>query len=325
MYNFVAKRIMKFLAIIILVIFTACSLWSQSDLKTEYFFKALKEQNYQKIDQYLTAGIDINAPKIEMGHYKGDNFISNQSRTPLLYAIELNQPKLVEFLITKGANVNQELEVFRYEVCEDCGWSRKLTQTYHKKNIIYKPMEWALNKRNIDIIKVLINNGADYTGLEESVMFSAEASIWKYFTEKGMKLQFSEKHLFYAYETWNYPEVVELLENGLTANTQTLNNMIERKDTMLLRLAVENGSDVNGFYSSKALKMCPLCKAVFQCNIPLTKLLIEKYNANPNVVCSFYSGSDFFKGTPLDLSQFKWGGKCKGRSDEMTEYLLLLK
>ena len=316
-------KIIVFPALLFTCIFLTAS--AQEDLKVKYFFQAVSNEDYTRIDKYLNSGVSINHVLTDTKTYQGDRYNGRKSRTALLQAIKLKKPKLVKFLVEKGADVNQSVEVSWYEECSDCPYDAYYRKPRHKKTKIYKPVSWAIEWGDTSIVDFLIANGADYSGESDLIKKAGHKALIAYFSAKGMQFDFQTDDLETVYMLGYKREYADfLLDEGVIANAATLNQMVRWKDKEMLVKALGNGADVNAFYKDKALNMCPLCEAVLNCDMEITKLLVEKYNVKVDPVCSAYFGGNTAVSylTPIQIARDKYVGKCKGKNDDMIEYLL---
>lgn len=93
-------------------------------------FTAIRENKPQVINQFLINGNNIN------------KYYSSKQYTLLHYAIKNNQPEVVDFLLKKGAKIEQPYE--------------GLT-----------PLMYAIKLQNIEIVNLLLKNGANVNTLNE--------------------------------------------------------------------------------------------------------------------------------------------------------------
>jgi hypothetical protein len=317
--------------IIFLLAFFFCNFLvvnGQDDLKTKYFFKAINNENYSKITRYLDSGVSINHVLEDKRTYQGNTYNSRKSRTALLQAIKLQKTDLVKFLVENGADVNQSIEVTWYEECSDCPYNAYYRKPERKKAKTYKPISWTLEWGDTTIVDYLISKGANYSDEISLIKKAGNTELLQYFSNKGIQFDFQPEDLETVYMLgYKRPYVIFLLDEGVIANARTLNQMVQWKDKELLVKALNNGSDVNAFYKDKALNMCPICEAVLNCDLDITKLLIEEYNAKTAPICSAYFGGNTMVSrlTPMQIARDNFIGKCKGSNDDMIEYFLFAK
>lgn len=120
----------------------------------------------------------------------------------------------------------------------------------------------SITKRDIDMIEVLLNEGAD-------VNIAAAIFI-------------KNTPLHYAVKLLNIPIIKLLIEHGADVNKansngetplhDAANSFVPIKSTEVAKLLIENGADIDhqGEYGET-----PLMRAVFRHNVPMVKLLIE--------------------------------------------------
>ena len=299
--------------------------YGQEDLKIEYFFRAVENEDYSKITRYLENGVSVNQILEDQRTHKGVSYNGRKSRTPLLQAIKLKKPNLVRFLVEYGANVNQSIEVTWYEECTDCSYDVYYRKPRLKKTQAIKPISWAIEWGDTTIVDFLISNGADYSAENTLIKQTGNLEVIQFFSAKNIEFNFLAEDLEAVYMLGYKRDCAQyILEQGVIANAATLNQMVSWSDSEMLAQAVENGADVNAYYQNQALSMCPLCEAVLNCDLEMTKLLIEQYDANTEPTCTAYFGGNttVSRLTPLQIATDSYIGKCKGRNDEMIEYLI---
>lgn len=311
---------------------------AQDDLKAAYFFKALEAEDYEKMTRYLENGVSVNYEKIVKEQDRVDGrthkgpipyHVSEKSRTPLIRAIELKKIEVVRFLVEKGADVNQSLDVVWYEKCKECPLKYGY-KPMQRKSTAYRPISWAIDGGDLDIIDFLISKGADFSRENERIRRTGNNRLINYFYEKGMRFEYTTDDVELLYKkAYAMPQkyfVRTLLANGVEVNTKTLFRMLERKDTISLKMALDNGADVNTFLTINESRICLLCKATLMCDLNLIRLLVEDYQAKSNVVCDFkvITDNSYHSLTPMEIARHKYVGKCKGRNDKIIEYFLWL-
>lgn len=109
-----------------------------------------------EVQAWIAESKPVNPPT---GHYRG-----SRKKTPIEYAIDAGFHSLVKVLLDAGADVGP---IERY-----C------------------PMTMALEKRRLDIVKLLVEHGYDPTGIDaRSVLGTWDPEIMEYFVESGCNME----------------------------------------------------------------------------------------------------------------------------------------
>ena len=124
--------------------------------KKKSFFKCIQKGDIDKVKLFLDGGMD-------------PNLLDYNEFTPLICAIESNQPKIVELLINNGSDVNLKLEafwgttesenMFRPTASPHLVWLKAKPLIATKKG--WTPLMHATVKRCIQIVKLLLTHQAD--------------------------------------------------------------------------------------------------------------------------------------------------------------------
>jgi len=163
-------------------------------------FRAIEKKKYDKVKQLISEGCDINE----------DNIYINPP-TPLTYAIDKGNIRIVKLLVENGANVNfissinptLNLPLSQAIFKGDTAIVNYLLQ--HGADVSAKkdffPIEFAINCNNKDVVESLIKYGADVN------------------TNQG-------KPLYAAVSDYKYEITKCLLEHGATAHDNNMQGMI---------------------------------------------------------------------------------------------------
>lgn len=221
---------------------------SENKFLYQSFFTACKQGNTAEIKKYIRECIDINA--IDIGNYAGGymncllyaaqsgntetvvllllnnvniNFKNRYGvpagRTALMYATENNHYDIVQYLVSKGGNVNQ---------------IDRQKQT---------ALNYAARKGNMVILKYLLSNGAKLDNkckISSPLTSAAEGGhleIIKYLLSRGMNIECYDSGnwtpLIMAAERGYFEIVKYLIENGANVNVDDRNG----NNTALIKAA----------------------------------------------------------------------------------------
>lgn len=182
----------------------------------------------------LSAGVDVDT-KIDSG------WSLNKSWTPLMFAIEKGHTEMVNFLISRGANIetqNQEggtpLIVASYNGHPDIAelLIKKGAQVNTSTRTGHSPLGFAVMQNHFEIAKLLISNGSHiddkdangWTPLMSAVQ-NGNKELIDFLLEKGADIEAEnnngERPLFIAISS-REPDIVDLLlDKGAKLNTKT--------------------------------------------------------------------------------------------------------
>lgn len=212
----------------------------------------IKSNNESKVEELLNSDVDV-------------NFIFNvegKKITPLILAIECSNLSIVKLLLKKGANPN----------CEMISGEEKFSALIATIN----------NWPNLDIIRELIDAGADVNHVEEHEHIEAPV-------------------LIFAIKTSNIAIVKLLIEKGANPNcgrkfsngnyhSALSDAVVQWPNEAIADLLIRAGANVNSSDRNGKV-MCPiLINAIIRSNVSMVKLLLNK-GANPNCKREFDNGN----------------------------------
>ena len=244
-------------------------------------YQAIKHNNIKAVKFFIE-----NNANVEIATFDGT--------TPLVLAIEENKPKIVELLIKEG-----KANVYGY---------------YHGEDFEKYPIYCAVKNKNLNIIKILLNN--NFNLKEENYILSyamenSDENIIKYLVENGADMYSYEITALYQAVLNLNPKLVEyFLDKGasiekaggtdvygnimMAAAGSKFNNSNDKSpvDLTLLEKSAENSAKITEMLIGKADKniindslegKTPLIIAVGNSYIDTAKILIEN-GANINAV-----------------------------------------
>lgn len=244
-------------------------------------YQAIKHNNIKAVKFFIE-----NNANVEIATFDGT--------TPLVLAIEENKPKIVELLIKEG-----KANVYGY---------------YHGEDFEKYPIYCAVKNKNLNIIKILLNN--NFNLKEENYILSyamenSDENIVKYLVENGADMYSYEITALYQAVLNLNPKLVEyFLDKGasiekaggtdvygnimMAAAGSKFNNSNDKSpvDLTLLEKSAENSAKITEMLIGKADKniindslegKTPLIIAVGNSYIDTAKILIEN-GANINAV-----------------------------------------
>ena len=201
------------------------------------------DSNYNNIEEIISRGIDIN--------YNDDYFLiastfNNNPRTvqllldsgcnnkknydrALISAIYNNQNEVIKVLLKNGANVNDD-----------------------------EALRFCSLKNNINMLKILLDYGADHDKLFKNFIYQNNLDISKYLLSYGIDVNKYKILLDICLISKNddyYDAVKLLLENGVDLknhNTNPISWCIRKNNIRIIKLFIENGIDID----NECLKIC---------------------------------------------------------------------
>jgi len=322
----------------------------------EYFVAAINAGDTAKIDLYLSSGIDINGSsccgfgsryiKLRNSHgplKAGDYYDCLWDFcTPFLFtAIRTQNIKTINYLIKKGADVNNPFKV---------PVKISVTDPYDKLKAEWKVIGFedyyplneclSINRMNgnidIKIIKLLLDKGAN----PNNAVFDAQAtnnlSIMNLFVEKGIKFNYSSADLLSAIEKNNSNAFNFYIRSGVKADCDCFIAATKKGDINKLKLFLEQGCSVNCFNKFRWAPNSPKIEgvdpfyqlsalgwAVYNGDLNLVKFLVEN-GADLNARCIWHDGILDPQGKNQSLSEFSDATYRGGnKNKQVTEYLLL--
>lgn len=194
--------------------------------RTEFLHTTAEYGTTKELAELLDNGMHVDEP-------------NEYGSTPLFYAVRTNNEN-TEFLISRGANIN------------------------HRNSIGESPLHVAVQCQSLDVIRVLVANGADInckgdrdgiTPLIRAASYNLE-DAFKLLIELGADIElpndFGETPLMILTVWANRLELIELLFS-LNANVNVrdingktpLHNTITNNSTALLKMLIKKGVDIN--------------------------------------------------------------------------------
>ncbi|MDR1959797.1 MAG: ankyrin repeat domain-containing protein, partial [Planctomycetaceae bacterium] len=146
-------------------------------------YEAIKKGDFKLVKSLVEKGADVNE---KIGNYG----------TPLVLALDCRKFDIAKFLVEKGADVNGKVEVTFSEVIDDPNAEpdsyATITVTKTKK-IYFAPLKSAANTGNLEMVKYLVERGADvnlaYCDTGSTPLHSAvrkgPLEVVRYLVEKG--------------------------------------------------------------------------------------------------------------------------------------------
>ncbi len=195
------------------------------NIKNELLTEEASDGKMSIIQLLINNGADVNAIT--------ENTATGEPISPLLYAIYGGRKEAVELLIKNGANVNSKID---------------------GKSLL----NIACENSNIEIIKLLINNGAsidDYTKLLLIAIDSNDKEMVESFIENGADV-----------------------DGDISATNTPLLEAIEKENKEIVELLIKNGANIN---QGNSYDDRPLLTATLKGNKEIVELLI-KNEANIN-------------------------------------------
>lgn len=119
------------------------------------------------------------------------NYKNSFGKTPIFYAIETQDLKTIKLLISRGANLNQQLIDNEEQIKINLPYYISICEYIHPSITLFIH---AANYDNVEILKLLVENGADYNesdnfglnALDYAKIANNKKAI-KYLTELGLK------------------------------------------------------------------------------------------------------------------------------------------
>ena len=233
------------------------------DSKNELLYKAVDHNNTDLVRLLLENGANINAknkqrktPPFKSGERTS---VNKASEKLLLIAAEKNNFEMAKLLLENGANVNfvphdctqkrrgcynmplweaiqnNNFEMAKYfiengAIFKNKGW---------KKMEGWKPLEFAITQRNLPILQLLIDNGANA---------NAEEYVLKY--HNGMQSTFRVTILYTAVNYGNIEAMRLLIKSGANVNAEILDGAktilqeaVNQGNIEAVKILVENGAE----------------------------------------------------------------------------------
>lgn len=236
-----------------------------------------------------------------------DLFAENYKKeTALMLAVASNNTNLVNYMLGKGAHANSfnasgenalfyirenNLEMFEVLVNNGADLSHA---TQNNSTLLIN----AARSENYDIVRYLLNNGAEVNAKDDLGHTAFQYIISPYdrnrdlvelFLSKGADVNTRDTKggkslMYYAIESESESRIRFLL--GLGASVNTLNDSGDRPsvdDPDIIRLLIEAGADINAMDDRDDTY---LCEAIADDNLELAHYLVNK-GADVNVGCYF--------------------------------------
>ena len=213
--------------------------------------------------------------KLLLEHGADVNAIDKNGHTVLILATDNENVELTKLLLEHGADVNTLINI-ETQLLIDKGLDINASD-----KVNFTILMFAIGKENIEMVKLLIENGADVNAL-----LNIDT---KNLIEKGLAVNTSTKDglttlMFAIMEKKNIEIIKLLLEHEVDVNVFVNNGetalmlAIYNENIKLTKLLLEYGADIN--ISVKSGETA-LMLAIYNENIKLTKLLLE-YGADVN-------------------------------------------
>ena len=202
--------------------------------------------------------------------------LDRNNMTPLMLAMANRCNEIVEYLISKGANVNHRIPL--------------------TNNLEGSPLAYAVNFGLSDFAKVLLNNGAKvnslhlgrpliYKALDGELFFDEEAlAIADLMIEKGADINATDSNgmtpIFYAAYEGEFKTMKFLINRGANVNAEIPYKQARLTPLMIavikdaighVKLLVANGANVNYKTFNKTVLGC----AISRSHLEIAKILID--------------------------------------------------
>ncbi len=236
-----------------------------SDLLVESYFTAVKKGNIEKAKEAINS--------LSLLHFNLDSIYELHEFTLLTYAVKFNRSEIVEYLIQKGADINTQ-------------------------DKLYTPLAVACIKKNINMIKKLLELGADPNSLFQQddnkymaihvAITNGNLEVVKTLVEGGTDLNDTSiiLPLVQAIKEGNKDIINYLLDNGADVNARpiiALNDdtdeiyeyppilaAIAKRDEDTLKKLIELGANTNASYEGYSALIMAL-----KWNADMVRLLCE--------------------------------------------------
>ena len=221
---------------------------------------------------------------------------NNLGETPLMLAVQTNSKTIANYLIDKGAILNQENN--RGETALFYSTSNSLDMFHLLINAGADVSQITKNKttllinsaknNNHDVVTLLLENGANiepmddfgYTAFQYLISSNnRNYTLIKLFIDKGADINAKdvssgESLMFYAIESESLPRIQELIRLGASVNVKNKNGNRPRfDDPEVIMYIIDNGADINAVDSRHDTY---LCVAINDNDLELAHYLISK-------------------------------------------------
>ena len=229
-------------------------------------------------------------------HHLNINAGNNFGETPLMFAVQANNPGIVKHLLSSGAIINTEndkgetalfysksndLEMFNLLVQEGADVSHK---TRNSTTLLIN----SAQNHNYSVVQFLLENGAEITSVNDDGYSAFQYlisphdrnyTLIKQFLEKGADVNAKDARsgksmMHYAIERESLPRIKELVAMGATVNVFDKEGNRPRVDeSEIIMYLVNNGADINAVDSRHDSY---ICVAVGDNDLELAHFLISK-------------------------------------------------
>ncbi|ORX57695.1 ankyrin [Piromyces finnis] len=202
---------------------------------------------------------------IESNIIKDINCVDKNFETPLMFAVQKKNIDMIRYLLNNGADVNfmnKKDETALSKILSCCRISKKMMECLKvlidhgaDVNRVYSisnnnnnngisylketPLIFSVNRKNLNLIKFFINNGANIDGKDDrgatplyyAIFNSNKVEIVKYLVEKGANINeiindSNETVIFWALRHDRYNAVKLLINHGVNINHKNSKNEI---------------------------------------------------------------------------------------------------
>jgi ankyrin repeat protein len=205
------------------------------------------------------------------------NTKNNRGFTPLHEAVQKGCLDCIDLLLRAGADMNQQNQLGENPFVMALGLSKKdAAQKFigngYNAGTDAKAMEYVIQKRNEDMLKLLLDNGADPTAAINKALQLNNVGMMEMIMMNYAPVLTIE-HYKKAIDARRFDVARKVLETNIDAN-QALDYAIEKNAPDLVQAAMEKGGD-----AQKVLKY-----GLTQRKPDLVASAVSNYKADPNVV-----------------------------------------
>jgi ankyrin repeat protein len=222
------------------------------------------------VSRGCTATVQLLLIHFLLAYVKNINIFNNKGETPLHIAINLNDPALVQFLIQQGADVNSKAD-----------FSPPTYGYVGKENFACTPLQLAVRKERIEIVKILLAAGAVST--REAVTDASKNStlIRLLLPRQGSTLAWSDDYtaLHVAAGNGDINNLQKLLadqEYNINASAKHLGSPLceaaRNGHEICVKLLLEVGAD----FKTMPYAEGPLYQAVLAGHTHIVELLLQR-------------------------------------------------